>query len=161
MTGGYPWCPCSIGCEGGGGPGGGAPSWPELLGGYGPGPGPAGVAGERSWPESCEYDLFTGAGVAWPDRGLWLYCCVWYSELGSRGSCEGAAEGTRNGGPSAVLCDRGPAPRMHAPSPRQLPTDHDHDGGPSARSANIRVINRRDSYSAAASPARPTAGGFD
>jgi hypothetical protein len=28
-------------------------------------------------------------------------------------------------------------------SPRQLPTDHDHDGEPSARSANIRVINCR------------------
>jgi len=28
-------------------------------------------------------------------------------------------------------------------SPRQLPTDHDHAGGPLARSANIRVINRR------------------
>ena len=28
-------------------------------------------------------------------------------------------------------------------SPRQLPTDHDHDGGPLARSANIRLINRR------------------
>jgi len=35
---------------------------------------------------------------------------------------------------------------MHAASPRQLPTDHDHDGGPSARSANIRVINRRERY---------------
>jgi len=31
----------------------------------------------------------------------------------------------------------------HDPSPRQLPTDHDHDGEPRARSANIRVINRR------------------
>jgi hypothetical protein len=28
-------------------------------------------------------------------------------------------------------------------SPRQLPTNHDHDGGPCARSTNIRVINRR------------------
>jgi hypothetical protein len=32
---------------------------------------------------------------------------------------------------------------IHDPSPRQLPTDHDHDGEPRARSANIRVINRR------------------
>lgn len=31
----------------------------------------------------------------------------------------------------------------HDLSPRQLPTDHDHDGEPRARSANIRVINRR------------------
>jgi hypothetical protein len=34
----------------------------------------------------------------------------------------------------------------HEPSLRQLPTDHDHDGEPRARSANIRVINRRVSY---------------
>lgn len=34
----------------------------------------------------------------------------------------------------------------------QLPTDHGHDGGPQARSANIRVINRRASPSTAASP---------
>jgi hypothetical protein len=33
----------------------------------------------------------------------------------------------------------------HDASPRQLPTDHDHDGGPQARSANIRAINRRAS----------------
>jgi hypothetical protein len=33
----------------------------------------------------------------------------------------------------------------HEVSPRQLPTDHDHDGGPKARSANISVINRRSS----------------
>jgi hypothetical protein len=36
---------------------------------------------------------------------------------------------------------------LHGPtrdsSPRQLPTNHDHDGGPCARSTNIRVINRR------------------
>ncbi len=35
---------------------------------------------------------------------------------------------------------------IHDPSPRQLPTDHDHDGELHARSANIRVINRRVSY---------------
>jgi hypothetical protein len=46
------------------------------------------------------------------------------------------------GGPSAVLCDRASA-QTRANSPRQLPTDHDHDGEPRARSANIRVINRR------------------
>jgi hypothetical protein len=34
----------------------------------------------------------------------------------------------------------------HGFSQRQLPTDHDHDGEPQARSANIRVINRRASY---------------
>jgi hypothetical protein len=33
--------------------------------------------------------------------------------------------------------------RTRDTSPRKLPTDHDHDGGPQARSANIRVINRR------------------
>ena len=33
--------------------------------------------------------------------------------------------------------------RTRVASPRQLPTDHDHDGEPRARSANIRVINRR------------------
>jgi len=48
----------------------------------------------------------------------------------------------RKGGSSAELCDRASA-RTRAPSPRQLPTDHDHDGEPRARSANIRVINRR------------------
>ncbi len=31
-------------------------------------------------------------------------------------------------------------------SPRQLPTEHDHDGEPQARPANISVINRRVSY---------------
>jgi hypothetical protein len=35
------------------------------------------------------------------------------------------------------------APSIHVSSRRQLPTDHDHDGEPRARSANIRVINRR------------------
>jgi hypothetical protein len=43
-----------------------------------------------------------------------------------------------------MLCGRA-LTRTHAFSPRQLPTDHDHDGGPLARSANIRVINRRHS----------------
>ena len=38
--------------------------------------------------------------------------------------------------------ERFPNP-TRALSPRQLPTDHDHDGEPRARSANIRVINRR------------------
>jgi len=52
------------------------------------------------------------------------------------------SRGTRNGGPSAPLCDRASA-RTRDPSPRQLPTDHDHDGELRARSANIRVINRR------------------
>jgi hypothetical protein len=33
--------------------------------------------------------------------------------------------------------------RIRAASPRSLPTNHDHDGGPCARSTNIRVINRR------------------
>lgn len=33
--------------------------------------------------------------------------------------------------------------RNRVTSPRQLPTNHDHDGGPCARSTNIRVINRR------------------
>jgi hypothetical protein len=55
----------------------------------------------------------------------------------------------RKGGPSACLCDRAAA-QTRAVSPRQLPTDHDHDGEPRARSANIRVINRR--------ACRPTAG---
>jgi hypothetical protein len=32
--------------------------------------------------------------------------------------------------------------RIHEPSARQLPTDHDHEGGAS-RSSNISVINRR------------------
>jgi len=32
---------------------------------------------------------------------------------------------------------------IRVPSPRQLPTDHDYDGGPQVRSANIRLINRR------------------
>jgi hypothetical protein len=41
----------------------------------------------------------------------------------------------------------------HAASPRQLPTDHDHDGGLHARSANISVINRRAADSAADSSA--------
>ena len=40
--------------------------------------------------------------------------------------------------------------QIHVPSSRQLPTDHDHDGEPRARSANIRVINRRACRPAAA-----------
>jgi len=43
-----------------------------------------------------------------------------------------------------------PTGLTHEPSPRQLPTDHDHDGEPRARSANIRVINRRSATSTAA-----------
>lgn len=49
---------------------------------------------------------------------------------------------TRNGESSAALCGRAFAP-TRAFSPRQLPTDQDHDGEPLARSANIRLINRR------------------
>ena len=33
--------------------------------------------------------------------------------------------------------------RTRDTSPRKLPTDQDYDGGPCARSANIRLINRR------------------
>jgi hypothetical protein len=37
--------------------------------------------------------------------------------------------------------------RTRACSPRQLPTEDDYDGAPhEGRSANIRVINRRDSH---------------
>jgi hypothetical protein len=50
---------------------------------------------------------------------------------------------TRKGASSSALCDEG-LPSTRATSPRQLPTDHDYDGGPRARSANIRVINRRE-----------------
>ena len=57
--------------------------------------------------------------------------------------------GPRKGGSSAALCDRASA-RTRAISPRQLPTDHDHDGEPRARFANIRVINRRARRPAAA-----------
>src|SRR6266403_1747882 len=60
----------------------------------------------------------------------------------------------RKGGPSVAKCDRASAP-TRALSPRQLPTDHDHDGEPRARSANIRVINRRACRPAAAWPAPP------
>ena len=45
-------------------------------------------------------------------------------------------------GSSVALCGRAQA-LTRDPSPRQLPTDQDHDGGPQARSANIRLINRR------------------
>ena len=55
------------------------------------------------------------------------------------------SRGTRKGEPSSALRGRASA-QTRAPSPRQLPTDHDHDGGPSVRSANIRVINRRQSH---------------
>jgi hypothetical protein len=56
----------------------------------------------------------------------------------------GGPRGLREGGPSCLLCDR-PSGRTRDSSPRQLPTDHDHDGGLQARSANIRLINRRPS----------------
>lgn len=42
------------------------------------------------------------------------------------------------------LCATGPSGRIRALSPRLLATNHDHDGGPYARSTNIKVINRRD-----------------
>jgi hypothetical protein len=37
----------------------------------------------------------------------------------------------------------GPHGRTRDFSPRQLPTNHDHDGESCTRSTNIRVINRR------------------
>ena len=53
----------------------------------------------------------------------------------------GVAHG--KGEPSLRLCDRPiaarPAPLVRGSSRR----NHDHDGGPCARSTNIRVINRR------------------
>jgi hypothetical protein len=49
--------------------------------------------------------------------------------------------------------------RTRVPSPRQLPTDHDHDGGPLARSANIRVINRRHERLDRHLPCLPERGG--
>ena len=57
-------------------------------------------------------------------------------------SSDERSRGTRQGESSSSLCD-GPLALIRADSPRQLPTDDDHDGGPKARSANIRVINRR------------------
>lgn len=42
--------------------------------------------------------------------------------------------------------------RIRAPSPRQFPTDHDHDGGSCARSTNIRAINRQHTLPRALSP---------
>ncbi len=42
--------------------------------------------------------------------------------------------------------------RIRASSPRQLPTNHDHATGRTARLANIRVINRR------CLPVRPSLG---
>jgi hypothetical protein len=51
-------------------------------------------------------------------------------------------KGTREGESSATLCDRAPAQARES-SARQLPTEIEHAGEPSARSANIRLINRR------------------
>ena len=48
----------------------------------------------------------------------------------------------RKGEPSSAPCDRS-LDQTRARSPRQLPTNHDYAGRPQARSANIRVINRR------------------
>ena len=50
--------------------------------------------------------------------------------------------GTREGESSTLLCDRASA-RAREASPRQLPTEIEHAGEPKARSANIRMINRR------------------
>ena len=55
---------------------------------------------------------------------------------------QAAVEGHTEGGSSSVPM-RQAFGRTRDSSPRQLPTDHDYDGGPCARSANIRVINRR------------------
>jgi hypothetical protein len=53
-------------------------------------------------------------------------------------SAEGTgSNGARKGVLSAILCDRASAWTRECSS-RQLPTDHDHDGGPQARSTNIR-----------------------
>ena len=63
---------------------------------------------------------------------------------GRRGTDEAAVEaapGTES--PRVIYATATGQTRV--PSPRQLPTDHDHDGEPNARSANIRVINRRHS----------------
>lgn len=65
------------------------------------------------------------------------------SSLGAeRASVEGA-HGKEDPRPNYVAARTG---LTHDASPRQLPTDHDHDGEPRTRSANIRVINRRVSY---------------
>ena len=61
------------------------------------------------------------------------------------------SRGTRKGESSCSPMRQASA-RTRAPSPRQLPTDHDHDGEPHARSANIRVINRRDKAASTAVP---------
>jgi hypothetical protein len=61
-----------------------------------------------------------------------------FKQIGQR------SNGTRKGEPSSRLCGTAPAGTRVA-SPRQLPTDDDHDGERCARSANIRLINRRDS----------------
>jgi len=62
--------------------------------------------------------------------------------------------GTRKGEPSSALCDRAPS-RTRVTSPRQLPTDHVHVGGPCARSTYNRLINRRRSSSTAAPSVSP------
>jgi hypothetical protein len=53
----------------------------------------------------------------------------------------GSGRGAHEGESSLPLCGRSPD-RTRARSPRQLPTDHDY----AARPANIRLINRRDSF---------------
>ena len=58
------------------------------------------------------------------------------------GTNERGPSGARKGESSRTLCDKPSGPDPHL-SPRQLPTNHDYAGEPTARSANIRVINRR------------------
>jgi hypothetical protein len=54
--------------------------------------------------------------------------------------------GKENPRASAIAVASGESARS---SPRQLPTNHDHDGGLNSRPANISVINRRVRPSAA------------
>jgi hypothetical protein len=65
--------------------------------------------------------------------------------MASTVKCSGQrSKSTRDGESSNALCGGAFAP-THDPSPRQLPTDHDHVGAPLGRSTDIRLINRRNS----------------
>ncbi len=55
------------------------------------------------------------------------------------------SRGTRTGESSCAPMRQADG-RTRDTSPRQLPTDHDYDGELHARSANIRLINRRQRF---------------
>ncbi len=114
----------------------------QAGGDHGGGPGASGASSGRS---GCRWRRSSSCGAgAPPETNGETERSHKEKRTGTLERSRRWSRGLRNGGSSFTLCGRANT-LIHEVSPRQLPTDHDHDGGPQARSANIRVINRRDS----------------